>query len=488
MADKRDNSAARDTKLARLLASAMESRVATSGSSCPDPDILAAYAEHALEGSEVSRWEEHFSDCARCQKVLAVLTVSGEDPLTEQEIARLGTAVGRAALPAEGAPSLPASSAGSASRPRSSAAPSEGRIPLWRWLVPAFGVAVAAMLWIALRPAGSRLDTTSVPQISAQKSQIPAAQGQSQQMAQANVPVAPTLQSSPMLKGPLAEGKDLDRLEKPENLAKQRDVLGEGADKKSSAVSAAPESEQAPSAAPSLPQPQTDARELRQAAPQAPEPAPKSQTQMVTVTGAIPQVSDSNAASESAIAPAPRYEPAQPKNADDSAQASAGGAAIGGRNAPMAARAMAAPMAKAAVMPTAFASPDGAVSWRVEASGRIERSTDQGKTWEAQASGVTADLFAGAAASRDVAWAIGRPDVVLRTEDGGEHWQRVNSPAASAEASASGVAGAAGAKRAVPRTGLASIQATDALRATVSSANGQRYTTNDGGQTWAAQP
>ena len=104
--------------------------------------------------------------------------------------------------------------------------------------------------------------------------------------------------------------------------------------------------------------------------------------------------------------------------------------------------------------------------WRLGPGGRIERSADQGRTWQEQSSGVTSDLLAGAAPSDKVAWIAGRAGVILRTTDG-EHWQRVASPAAAAD--------------------WTSIEASDALRSTVTSADGRHFATEDGGQTWKQQ-
>ena len=40
---------------------------------CPDDATLAAYCARALPAAQSARWEEHFSNCARCQGVLAAM-------------------------------------------------------------------------------------------------------------------------------------------------------------------------------------------------------------------------------------------------------------------------------------------------------------------------------------------------------------------------------------------------------------------------------
>ena len=101
------------------------------------------------------------------------------------------------------------------------------------------------------------------------------------------------------------------------------------------------------------------------------------------------------------------------------------------------------------------------------AGGSIERSTDRGQPWQQQASGVTTDLVSGSAASKEVAWVVGRAGVILRTTDG-VSWQRVASPDSA--------------------TGdWAAVVAHDALGATVVAADLRRFSTQDGGRTWALQ-
>src|SRR5256885_16914766 len=84
----------RDTALARMLADALKSRSIPADhapiSACPDAEILAAYADHDLAEDETVRWENHFADCDRCQKINAVLAASGEE-LTPAEVQKLGT-------------------------------------------------------------------------------------------------------------------------------------------------------------------------------------------------------------------------------------------------------------------------------------------------------------------------------------------------------------------------------------------------------------
>src|SRR3984885_2120484 len=66
----------RDKASADLLRRTLASSAAAPGSQaddCPDPEILAAYTERALDADETARYELHFSRCARCRDELAAM-------------------------------------------------------------------------------------------------------------------------------------------------------------------------------------------------------------------------------------------------------------------------------------------------------------------------------------------------------------------------------------------------------------------------------
>jgi hypothetical protein len=118
----------------------------------------------------------------------------------------------------------------------------------------------------------------------------------------------------------------------------------------------------------------------------------------------------------------------------------------------------------AASNPRYIVSPDQKLAWRVGDAGKIERSTDQGRSWKAQSSGVSVDLTAGSATSGKVCWLIGKAGTILLTTDGGKHWRRLSSPIAE---------------------DMGGIHAMDALHASVwDVANQRSFETADGGATW----
>ncbi len=92
----------------------------------------------------------------------------------------------------------------------------------------------------------------------------------------------------------------------------------------------------------------------------------------------------------------------------------------------------------------------------------MQRSPDAGATWSNQytaPSGVF--LTAGTAPSATVCWLVGRAGAIVVSTDG--VWQRVTFPDA---------------------VDLASVVAPDARTATVTTVDGRRFATADGGRTW----
>jgi hypothetical protein len=55
---------------------------------CPDPSALAALYDHSVIGIERGRMEDHVSDCARCQAMLAAMVRADDDLLTQPRTGR----------------------------------------------------------------------------------------------------------------------------------------------------------------------------------------------------------------------------------------------------------------------------------------------------------------------------------------------------------------------------------------------------------------
>ena len=426
----------RETALARLLAEALKSRPQSGEdvktSACPDPEILAAYADHGLTEEETTHWESHFADCDRCQKIIAVLAASGQAH-TQGE--------------AESLVDLAAASVARdlVVRNRQRSWMEIWRRPLlWRWLVPVAGLASAA-LWIALRQAprpetsgrGNTTVTAGEPQNQAGSSRKP----DETQIAQAYPPPLAPVAPPP---APLRDKEALQRNYSPN--ARKEPVRKQDAPRSAPQAFGVSEADRAMQA--------LETREDIAKDKKAPSTDQRLNDELTAVIGGAA----ARAAAPSASAPAQAGERSASPSVDE------------GPSAPS--RNEVKVLAKAPSYSVSFGSPDRRALWRLGSGGLIEHSTDQGRTWQPQASGVTADLLAGAAPSEKAAWAVGRGGIILRTEDG-EHWQRVALPS-TAQTGASQT----------PAPDWIGVEARDALHVTITSRDGGRIVTEDGGRNW----
>src|SRR4029077_426845 len=283
----------------------------------------------------------------------------------------------------------------------------------WRWLVPVAGIASAAALWLALR------QTPPPESLSAQKiatrSEAPqneivpgttarSAKPYDTQIAQADLPAAPA--SSPS-SGVLL--RDKEKAQANSSVATRQEALKK--------------QETSRSAAQEPPPSEADALETRE------EAAKDNRVPSAQAAEQKSQAGDAPTAAASAAPVAPSTPPPS-RVGERAARRDLDTAA--GAPAPTRLKALAANE----LQPIVFGSPNRRVLWRLGSGGRIEHSTDEGQTWQPQASGVTADLLAGAAASEKIAWVVGRGGIIVRTEDG-EHWRQVTPPPATQSVAAS---------------------------------------------------
>lgn len=199
----------------------------------------------------------------------------------------------------------------------------------------------------------------------------------------------------------------------------------------------------APAAPPPTPRERTeDAAAAR--APSAASPVARNTTEdraAKTVSGPTAAVAAPPAAAEPQLQAAQRFDAADARREQAAAPAAAASIAV-------------------APLP-AIDSPDPNVRWRLGGS-RVERTTDNGTTWQTvfQEEGVL--LTAGSAPSPAVCWIVGRSGVVLRSTEGAA-FTRVPFPNTQP---------------------LAAVTAADAESATVTTAAGETFVTTDGGGTW----
>lgn len=435
----------------RLLAHALRASLEAGGAECPGPDILAAYLDRSLGDAEAARWELHFSSCAQCQQALASADAATvQAPIDERQVtmAAFVDVAGRVA---------PGTLRGAQveSEPRR-------RRPNWRWLAPAVGVAAAVVLWVTVGPMLrhnespiAKRPAVEAPREIAQNTQLPspAAEAPSSATAEIKEKLSATAPSGTALAEKVApsSSQTAGQRDAPRQLSAATAKTERGL-KTLSAGTGAPENATAGES--------QDALRAKKG-----EPGLAAQAREADRTAAA----QFKTGEPAAIAGAPgRAEIGAAAKAQSlevvSPPAAPGAEAMARRPETRAApRAMMARSGEALAPGTrVIPSPQPSVLWRAGPGGRIERSRDAGRTWQAQASNVTADLLAGSAPSEMVCWVVGRAGTILRTTDG-ESWQRVSSPAAA---------------------DWILVKAQDALNAMVFAANRQGYVTTDGGNSW----
>jgi hypothetical protein len=438
----------RDRQLDRALARRLsDSRDAA----CPDAEILAAYHERTLSLEEMAEWKEHIASCSRCQEALALVEES-EKALAEDgkelEVEDYLGAAEPSTLP-EAQAALPRDSR-NLWLGRATPQAAGGRVPAkpgprlnWRWVAPLGALAAAVIVWIGVRD----IEVAN----KAAKQSVEIADSRTEQSATASPPPpAPRAEvaEKPTNRNPAAtvrerhkeeqvaggvpqglrqseQERPLERQDRDLEAAKpgvneSRAIVAQSEAKKSRAAGAAP--------APSTPV--RNGREANQpaASDKLEAVSPPQATKSVEATAAAPTLNTNQSDLQ--------------MMAHDSKDL----------------------MRLAVEDHRVIVAPGQKHVWRLGEGGSIARSTDGGKTWKKQNSGVTVDLTSGSATSEKVAWVAGRSGTLLLTTDGGKHWKQIPTPI----------------------TGdLGGVHALDQAHASIwDASNRKSFLTSDGGETW----
>ncbi len=431
---------------------------ASPDSSCPDAEILAAYHDRTLSTDEMSHWKEHMTACNRCQETLALVEQTEHLPAAEWEHQN--------SLPAE-QPASPAVFRAAAAHAVETAQPSHPssisaeihdemnslrRRPSWRLLVALGAIAATVIVWIGAREVRMQ-----------HRKQAYEAQEAQNRLTMPPLPAPQTEPRSSVKKEALTVPKQSQEIP---------------AQKKTDSASPTPaqqrNSERLASAAPAIPADNSAITEQKDA--------------LGGTTRALGATRHSSPASGSFAGTRPAA-PATSPNAAGSAGARANESAATKQQADTAARVAAesledqtppvnatsaqmevsAPPAgnllqRAAASHRYVVAPGEAHGWILGTAGQVMHTTDRGKTWKPQTTGVIADLTAGSATSDKICWVVGRAGTLLLTTDGGQHWKLLPSPIAG---------------------DLGGVHATDATHASIWDVpNRTSYQTSDGGVTW----
>ncbi|MGA8869622.1 MAG: zf-HC2 domain-containing protein [Candidatus Acidiferrales bacterium] len=430
----------RDDAMAGLLKRTLAGD-AGAGDDCPGPDILAAYFERSLDADETAHVELHLSECARCREQLAALGRAEEAAATQV-----------------------------ADTPRRQ--PRASWLWDWRWLAPVAAVLILTAVWATRRPEFTRIAEQPTPKSAEVTPSQPALQAppRDKQLSQPSlIAPAPSAVPTPTKAAPAAISR-----EAKSQIRVDSQIAGSPPPPKPAASSGnAVSAENLPFSARDLVAPNTLSKKT--VAPQ------KSSTER-TANAASPSANESVEIESAAPAVAPPQAAPQ-SGAPMMAGAGRGnGAGVAGG---VAAGAIALDSAKAkqqriatngrqdqaeiltATQEQLSASfvvrpPDKSVLWRIGNAGFIERSGDAGLTWSGTLPKQNAHYAAGSAPSAKVCWLVGNDGIILLTQDAA-NWQTIPPPT---------------------QTNFVAVAARDAWTATVTTADGRKFTTTNQGESW----
>lgn len=455
----------RDQQFERALTRHLSS--ASPDSACPDAETLAAYHERTLSLEELARWKEHIAACSRCQETLALVEQTESVPAAVGEQQSELVPQELAASPAVSSAARAAISQGEELRvaaPRAAAAPtpiSQVRPrPPWRWIIPVGALAASVIVWVGTRELHTQhLQQMSKIQVAENRAPLP-----QPAPAQAEPPASSQTAPSPALKS-----NEETRAKKALPPTSRSSVSSNA-----SGTLSAP-------AAPSISADNAGINKQKDAVAggiagakrddlQAPAAVVGYAAGARSVDALGPPPSNQPAPAVASPPPADRKEEAKKALVPSAAQTVEVQSAAPAPNAPAAELVASQNYVAANLLKLASSNPHYIISpgekhaWLLGDAGTIQHSTDRGKTWKPQLSGVTADLTAGSATSDKICWVVGKAGTLLLTTDGGKHWKTLSSPI----------------------TGdLGGIHATDALHASIWDVpNRQSYQTTDGGLTW----
>jgi hypothetical protein len=446
----RDKPAAAELLRQTLASAAAEAGLR--GEECPDPDILAAYADRALDADETAHYELHFSQCAHCRAQLALMS--------------------RAA-------------ASAATLPGNSRARRFHWVWPWTWFVltPVTAALLFAAVFIVRRPATKT--TAETPLVAMQESnQPPVATGIPEYAPAPLVPASPEpeVRRSASAKTTIPPSPSRGHSQ-PGSMQRSASDFTDDVQSGSGQVIGGPatqEKELSGNSASSLPLPSRNYPAADKFANREPrKPASSAQTTDAAATRSKTETAttDSGAAVEPLSAPV-----APPLASNVAAGAVSAGNATGQPSASMAKKAPAFTASTSTNLVanetvsvesladrdarTIVRSPDPQILWRISSGRFVERSNDAGATWRSQWTSVNAHVVAGSAPSVDTCWLVGRGGFVLLTTDG-RKWRAIEPPA---------------------NADFVAVEASSADAATVTSTDGRTFDTVDGGKHWTPAP
>ena len=402
------------------------------GDACPEPEILAAYFERSLDAEETARYERHFSQCARCREQLAAMDRAAESVLAGRSDAR-------------------------------QAAPWAW---LWDWrvLAPVTALLILAAVWIVRQPAARKVAEikTPAPLVAMNQPSAQTAMPEATHESRVATPNASGIEEQAVKrqrKAGVAEKQyqaqnelQLDKLKKEESVVKQGSGTGNG-------IGAAIGGAAAPTGAPAAPPPTPPASMADASA----VPAPSAQR--VTVESAVQPMSAPVKAKSASSA---NYESALTQQTQ-AQQVQVQAQAVTQAHAVLQPQAVTLAAVEKHPAGNVIATPDPKVLWRIVADTAVELSKDGGATWKKQqlrSFEASPQITAGFAPTAKICWLVGRDGVIIVTRDA-VHWVPILPPV---------------------NTDFVGVTAQDNFSATVTTADGRKFSTEDAGDHWNPAP
>jgi len=489
----------RDQQFDRALARHLRS--GTPDAACPDAEILAAYHERSLSLEEMAHWKAHIVSCSRCQETLALLeqtesvsandwekgevpaalqasrSWSGAKDAEKDEFAFARSAASIAPAPVE----IRGASKGDAQTRR--------RVP-WSILAPTAALAAGLLVWVAVHERTNfSMKKTANAEVAENRESLPPPSSSAPQYGKAEPRDEGTasLQSYNREDGKTAtaltsralhaQEPPMSRLAPPPPTAKElgeleSDKLAQFDAEKSvgsnqagtGASSGAIASKRAVAAAPAAPkaagargggplaanqmQNQMQNQNMLQNANQTPSPTANQSANLGANQPLANEKKDTQQAQKQ------KSEDLSAYSTTESVSVIAGAVPVNGRDS----------SALRLLNGNIIFAPDKKQVWRVGPAGKIERSSDAGKSWKPQKSDVAADLVSGSAPTENICWIVGKAGTLLLTTDGGKHWKQLATPISE---------------------DLGGVLAVDAQHASIwEVTRGKTFETSDGGLTW----
>lgn len=451
---------------------------------CPDAETLAAYHERTLSLEELARWKEHIQGCVRCQETLALVEETNSVAMPEEkEITRLkefqnfgstadtsqvfGKMRGESVEEADaGAPEMKVAAAKPA---RTQAVRKVVGRSTWKWIAPVGALAAGLLIFVVTRE-------SKMPMAPSQPA-IQVAENRETAAAMAKQAEAPQQQKPAEAAAPKSESKSsAQKVDKGRRAAASPALSNQPTGEEYSFAARKNEVDK-------LKKDEGAAFQRMEVKPDSTEESRLQEQTRVDL--------DAARAKSVPAAPAPMASPAPTAPTKAVGGLVAGGAGEAKKESVQADKTKAAGASTETVLPQSetpaarmarssylgdllrdraakddhfVLAPNGMYGWHLGAAGAIQATTDGGKTWKKQVSGVTSDLSSGSAPDVSVCWIVGNAGTVLLTTDGGKHWTRISSPV---------------------QEDLGGVHAADAQHATIWDVpNRKSFQTADGGVTW----